>query len=374
VFDARARIARRIAAGATISALAVTLGVQSVSHAEPSIEEAQTRVDKLYHEAEVAQERLNDIQHTMQGKQERLTSLQRDLRSQRAEVEEMGEVVATTVAREAQSGGGFGPARLLTSDDPEQVLNGIVASESFSQHQGEMLREFATKSDQLELRKQEVEAEVAELESDKKQIAEENERVESKLAEAKDVLAELEAEERERLRRQREAAAREAAAEAAAQARREAAQEEESSSDAQSQDSARPSGPTTSRSAEREPVSAPASSGGAAAVEFARAQVGDAYVYGANGPDAWDCSGLTTAAWAAAGVSLPRSSSAQMGAGTPVSRDQLQPGDLVFYYSPVSHVGIYAGNGQLIHAANPSTGVQVTSVDSMPYSGAVRPG
>jgi peptidoglycan DL-endopeptidase CwlO len=373
VFDGRARIARRIAAGATISALAVTLGVQSVSHAEPSIEEAQARVDKLYHEAEVAQERLNDIQYRMQGKRERLQSLQRDLRHQEAEVEQMSEVVATTVAREAQSGGGFGPARLLTSDDPEQVLNGIVASESFSQHQGEVLREFATKSDQLELRKHQVEAEVAELERDKKQIAEENERVESTLAEAKDVLAELEAEERERLRRQREAAAREAAAEAAAQARREAAQQEESSTD-DSQD-ARPSGSTTSRSAEREPVSAPASSsGGAAAVEFARSQVGDAYVYGANGPDAWDCSGLTTAAWAAAGVSLPRSSSAQMGAGTPVSRDQLQPGDLVFYYSPVSHVGIYAGNGQLIHAANPSTGVQVTSVDSMPFSGAVRPG
>ena len=63
-----------------------------------------------------------------------------------------------------------------------------------------------------------------------------------------------------------------------------------------------------------------------------------------------------------------------MGSGTPVSIDALQPGDLVFYYSPVSHVGMYIGNGQLVHAANPSTGVQVTSVSSMPISGAVRPG
>lgn len=372
MFNGRAHIARRLAAGATISALAVTLGVQSVSHAEPSIEEAQTRVDKLYHEAEVAQERLNDIRYQMEGKQDRLTSLRRDLESQRAEVEQMGDVVAATVAQNAQSGGAFGPARLLTSDNPDEVLNGIVASESFSQHQGELLDEFATKSDQLELREQQVEAEVAELADDKKQIAAENERVESKLAEAKEVLSELKAEERDRLRRQREAAAREAAAEA----RREAAEQSDGGGEAD----ARPSGPETSRSSEREPAnreptsSVPSSGGAAAAVEFARAQVGDSYVYGANGPDAWDCSGLTTAAWAAAGVSLPRSSSAQMGAGTPVSRDQLQPGDLVFYYSPVSHVGIYAGNGQLIHAANPSTGVQVTGVDSMPFSGAVRPG
>jgi cell wall-associated NlpC family hydrolase len=136
-----------------------------------------------------------------------------------------------------------------------------------------------------------------------------------------------------------------------------------------------------SRSAERaapaapEAPAAPAASGGAAAaVAYAMAQVGDSYAYGATGPDAFDCSGLTGAAWAQGGVSLPRTSGAQMGAGTPVSIDALQPGDLVFYYSPVSHVGIYVGNGQLVHAANPSTDVQITSVHSMPISGAVRPG
>jgi cell wall-associated NlpC family hydrolase len=130
-----------------------------------------------------------------------------------------------------------------------------------------------------------------------------------------------------------------------------------------------------SRDDDREPVSdVPASGGAAAAVQYALAQVGDAYSYGAAGPDAFDCSGLTMMAWAQAGVSLPHSSGAQMGSGTSVSTSELQPGDLVFYYSPVSHVGIYIGNGQLAHAANPGTGVEVTSVDSMPISGAVRPG
>ncbi len=103
-------------------------------------------------------------------------------------------------------------------------------------------------------------------------------------------------------------------------------------------------------------------------------QVGDAYVYGAAGPDAFDCSGLTMMAWAQAGVSLPHSSSAQYGSGPHVAASDLQPGDLVFYYSPISHVGMYIGNGMIVHAANPSTGVQVTGLYSMPFSGAVRPG
>ena len=104
------------------------------------------------------------------------------------------------------------------------------------------------------------------------------------------------------------------------------------------------------------------------------AQVGKAYVYGAAGPSAFDCSGLTMRAWGAAGVGLSHSSRAQTGEGAPVSQGQLQPGDLVFYYSPVSHVGIYIGNGMIVHAANPSSGVRVDPVNSMPYSGAVRPG
>ena len=112
-----------------------------------------------------------------------------------------------------------------------------------------------------------------------------------------------------------------------------------------------------------------------AAVDYAMAQVGDSYVYGASGPDAFDCSGLTSMAWAAAGVALPRSSGAQLaGGGTPVSMSDLQPGDLVFYYSPVSHVAMYIGGGQIVHAANPGTGVAVAGVSSMPVSGAVRPG
>lgn len=110
------------------------------------------------------------------------------------------------------------------------------------------------------------------------------------------------------------------------------------------------------------------------AVEAALSKVGSSYRYGQSGPSAFDCSGLTGYAWKQAGVTLPRTSGSQYSAGKKVAKSDLQPGDLVFYYSPISHVGIYVGDGRIVHAANPRTGVNTTSLDSMPYSGAVRVG
>jgi cell wall-associated NlpC family hydrolase len=120
-----------------------------------------------------------------------------------------------------------------------------------------------------------------------------------------------------------------------------------------------------------EPAPAPTAAAGDA-VQTALGQLGDAYVAGASGPDAFDCSGLTMYAYAAAGVTLPHSSRAQSTMGVAVSRADLQPGDLVFFYSPVSHVGIYIGNGQMVHASVPGKPVAVTSVDKGGYVGARR--
>jgi cell wall-associated NlpC family hydrolase len=118
---------------------------------------------------------------------------------------------------------------------------------------------------------------------------------------------------------------------------------------------------------------AAASSAAQTAVNTALAQVGDRYVYGATGPNSFDCSGLTSFSYKAAGISLPRTSKAQSTFGTPVSKGNLQPGDLVFLYSPVSHVAMYIGNGQIVHALNSSKPVQVMKLDSMPsYAGARR--
>lgn len=113
---------------------------------------------------------------------------------------------------------------------------------------------------------------------------------------------------------------------------------------------------------------------GRRAVRFARRQIGDRYRYGATGPSSWDCSGLTRGAWKSVGVSLPHSSRMQYKRGKRVSRSNLRKGDLVFFYSRPSHVGIYAGNGRVIHASRPGKPVGYGKISSMPYKGARRPG
>jgi cell wall-associated NlpC family hydrolase len=104
----------------------------------------------------------------------------------------------------------------------------------------------------------------------------------------------------------------------------------------------------------------------------ALSKIGAKYRWGASGPDAFDCSGLVMWAYRASGESLPHSSEAMSHVGTPVSKGDLQPGDLVFFYSGPSHVAIYIGNGQIVHASNPSHPVKVADMGSMPFNSARR--
>ncbi|MFJ1783458.1 C40 family peptidase [Streptomyces anulatus] len=125
------------------------------------------------------------------------------------------------------------------------------------------------------------------------------------------------------------------------------------------------------RSAGRAPVAAP-NSRAAQAIAFAHGAIGKPYVWGATGPNAFDCSGLTQAAWKAAGVSLPRTTYTQINAGARIPRSRLAPGDLVFFYSGISHVGLYIGGGRMIHAPRPGAPVRIAPVDEMPFAGATR--
>jgi cell wall-associated NlpC family hydrolase len=140
--------------------------------------------------------------------------------------------------------------------------------------------------------------------------------------------------------------------------------------------SASPGGDRASRSAEREAVpSGPIVADSAAAqiaVDTAMAQRGKPYVWAASGPGSYDCSGLMAYAYAAAGITLPHSSAMQSRMGQAVSRDELRPGDLVFFYSPVSHVGMYIGNGQMVHAPTSGDVVKVAGIDSMGHFAGAR--
>lgn len=125
-----------------------------------------------------------------------------------------------------------------------------------------------------------------------------------------------------------------------------------------------------SRSARRPAIS---SSKGLRALTYAKRHLGDPYVYGAAGPTRFDCSGLTLAAWRAAGVRLPHNTNAQWAAVRHVSKSHLRKGDLVFFYSGRSHVALYAGHGMVIHAPRPGSSVSYIKMKYMPFNGAARP-
>lgn len=326
-------------AGATVLGLSAIAAISFVpatpAQADPDIKDVKVRVDRLYHEAEAAQERLHDAELDLADLRRDLAGLKADQQRQDERLDAVRDQVSDAVVRQLEGEGISTVGQIVVSEDPGSFLDTLSTMSSFNDLQASLLSDYDTQLQALDIRREATDDRAAEISELTDQLSAEKKTVDTKLAEAKDLLADLEADERERVL-------------------------------------------AASRSSSRAPVtvpsSVPASGRAAAAVAYAMAQVGDAYVYGAMGENAFDCSGLTMRAWAQAGVSLPHSSSAQFGSGPHIAASDLQPGDLVFYYSPISHVGMYIGNGMIVHAANPGTGVAVAGLYSMPYVGAVRPG
>jgi len=330
VIDGRKRAVRALASLCAATCL-VAVGesvVASPSDAKPDVESVQSRVDTLYRQAEQASERYNDARLEMRRASNRLSTLQAHLFAQQYKVDRIRSQVADSVVAQAQGQDLSSTSQLLLSDDPQAFLDQLATVDEYRAQQGQMMADFADQVELLDRQRAAAAGELRRIAETKKSLGTEKAQIDRKAADAKKLLATL----------------KDRAAERA------------------------------SRSGGRVPVGVPASGRAAVAVRYAMAQVGKAYVFGAAGPSAFDCSGLTMRAWGQAGVGLPHSSSAQMSSGRSVSKSQLQPGDLVFYYSPVSHVGMYIGGGQIVNAENPGVGVRVTGLDSMPYSGAVRPG
>jgi peptidoglycan DL-endopeptidase CwlO len=324
---------RRIGAAITAVLLAFAIGSvpSSPAQAEPTIDEVQTRVDRLYHQAEQAQERYHDAKVELDELRKDVGSLQADQDRQDDRLTTVREQVQDSIVSQYEGTSLSAVGQAVVSEDPSRFLSQLTTIAAYNDIQSQLFADYSTELKALDIRSSATDDRRARMAALEKELAKEQAAVQDKLAEAKDQLGQLKEDEREELLASRSGSV-------------------------------------------RLPTDVPASGRAGAAVQYALAQVGDAYVYGAAGPSAFDCSGLTMAAWAQAGVGLPHSSSAQFGAGPHISSSALQPGDLVFYYSPISHVGMYIGNGLIVHAANPGTGVLVSGLFSMPFSGAVRPG
>ena len=345
--DGRKRITR-VLATLGLAAISSSVLVAAPTHAAPDIPSVQSRVDRLYHQAEQASERYNNARIELKQAQTRLGTLQADLHRQRVKVESLRRDVADSVNAQYQGQGLDSASQLLLSESPDAFIEHMTTVSEYNDQRSQMMADFAVQAKRMEVRQASAKRELAQIATTKSRLGHEKAQIDTKAAQAKALL-----------RRLKDQAAARAAARAASRSQSRIA-------------TATPAAPAPAAAAPA--AAAPASGRAAAAVRYAMAQVGKAYVFGAAGPSAFDCSGLTMMAWQQAGVSLPHSAAGQMGMGTPVSQSQLQPGDLVFYYSPVSHVGMYIGHGQIVNAENPSVGVKITGVNSMPYAGAVRPG
>jgi cell wall-associated NlpC family hydrolase len=324
-------------AGATASS--------GTAQAEPRLTQAQlkSRVDTLYQQAGSATQRYNGTKTKVDEARSALSSL-RDEAARGTERLNTARGALGAMASAQYRSGGLDPAvQLALSSRPEDFLESAAVAERAGSRNARTVSRVHKELARIDQLHTQADDRLTELRTARKRLERQKAAVQEKLAEAKKLLGRLDAPQRARYEggREERTARTDPAAGTAAPATQ-----------------AGTAGPTARA---------------ATAVAFARGALGKPYVWGATGPDAFDCSGLTQAAWRAAGVSVPRTTYTQINAGRRVSRSELAPGDLVFFYSGISHVGLYIGHGQMIHAPHPGAAVRVAPIDEMPFAGAVRP-
>jgi cell wall-associated NlpC family hydrolase len=357
------RLARLAAVGATSLALAAAVfagPATQVAQADPplTVEEAKTQIEQLETEAAALDQDYVGVKEKLVAGRKKLKQKRADMAAQTARVKRLRLQVGQVALAQFQNRNLDTAAQLLFTRDTDRFLSQISTVEKISENQNSALQDYQAEQAELAELERSSETDVALLKQQEKELARLREASDDKIAESKALLARLTAEERARLaaeeKRAREAAQREA---------EKAAESETASAD------------DTSGASSVDSSSSSAGSGkGATALAFAKAELGKPYRFAAAGPDAYDCSGLTSAAWKRAGVTLPRTSQAQYNAGRAVSKSELQPGDLVFFYGDLSHVGLYVGSDTIIHSPRPGKTVEYSKMSYMPYQGARRPG
>jgi peptidoglycan DL-endopeptidase CwlO len=321
--------------------------------------EAAELVAARGHDLEVLTEQFNDARVELEALEAAAAQAAEDVAAADAAVTEAREHVRQ-VARSAYTGDQLSTLQaMLTSTSAEELLDQIGTLDTIAQHNNGLLAAAQEATEAAAERKAGADRAAADAKAQLDRVTAQQTQLQAEIAEYQAAQARLSAEEQERARQLAEQQHAAAAAPAAV-------------------DRTDREAPAATRSSRQASVPAPpapvaAGSGGAqAAVAAALAQQGKPYVWAAAGPGSFDCSGLVQFAYKAAGISLPHSSRAQAGMGRAVSRAELQPGDVIAFYSPVSHVGIYVGNGQMVHAPTSGSVVKVVSIDVMGSITAMR--
>ncbi|HEY5837306.1 C40 family peptidase [Streptomyces sp.] len=326
----------RAAVGITTAALAsVTLlgETADAAPAKPSIAEVKAQIDELNVQAEVATQHFDQAKEKTATQRAKANQLLAQVARKTQQMNETRRVLGQFATAQYRDGGLDQTTQLLLADDPARFLEQTHLMDRISTTQEQALQTFKVQQEQASIQRAQATASLTELTAAQNKLAIEKKNVQKKLAAAQKLLNSLTAEQRAKLNAMKKAA---------------------------------------SASSAHYTYSGPASGRAAQAVQFALAQRGKPYVSGATGPGAYDCSGLTQAAYRSAGISIGRTTWDQYDDGVRVPQSQLRPGDLVFFYSGISHVAIYLGNGQIVHAPHTGAVVEIAPMSWMPFAGAVR--
>lgn len=356
------------------------LAVDTIAYGDPdAVQEAKQELDSLEAEASgLEQEAIEAAAEADQAKA-RLATIEEDLSAQQAKVDTLADEIGAVAVMQLQQGDFDIAAQLFDNSNDEGFLRSLATIQSETDRANAGMQRLQNDQARLDALRTEAEATKETHEENLAELEAKQGEFEEKIAEADAVYNRLQQEEQERLERLRaeEQARREEQARAEAAAAEARLADGAATSRDESREDSGQSADEASEGGQEEPSTpAPPPADGDRAqrvIDAALAQVGKTYRLASAGPNAFDCSGLVYYAYSQVGISLPRSSRAQYsGAGRAVSTSDIQPGDLVFYYSGPSHVGIYIGGGQIVHAANPRSGITTAGLHSMPLKGVRR--
>lgn len=347
------------AALTSVALLSQTAAAAPSAEPRPSLEEVEKKVDDLYHQAETATEKYDATREKTAKQRKRVDSLLDDVARRTEKLNTAREELGSFAAAQYRTGASApGSASLLLADNPQDYFDQTQLMDRLTTRQKAAVDDYVTEQAATSRKRGEASRSLRTLTTSQDALRTSKADVQGKLAAARELLSKLTADEKARLaaiaQKKREAADREAA-ELAAQ--RAAAEKKARETEPQQGTSSGTTG-TSGTPATDSSYATKASK----AIAFARAQIGKPYVWGATGPGSYDCSGLTQAVWKAAGVTLPRTTYDQVNAGTTVPLSAIEPGDLVFFYDDISHVGLYIGNGMMIHAPKPGAYVREESI------------
>ena len=319
----------RLLAAALSIALSVTLLPLSlpVASGAPNtdLRAVRAEVERLQEDAAEAGENAQAARIQLAKLKKQLESVQQQADVQKQSVDSIEKsLAAIAVARYKSTGLGEG-LELLFSSDPSLYRSAAGSLENVTRKQSIELRKYATAKQRLDATSLTVGDKLRLVQAAEARYRAQAAQVKNKLDQAEKLLTKLEKQDRERL------------------LKLQAMDQEE----------------RRKYSLEQAKLANAVSGRAGTALRYAVKQIGDNYVWGAAGPIRWDCSGLTMRAYQQAGVRLPHSSRAQFGYGRSISRSNLQPGDLIFFGSPISHVGIYIGKNKMVHAPRPGARVQI---------------